>query len=169
MIGEWQPHTSLAPRIACLLGGVSIFILRRELDPRAILVFLFVIFHAGPYLIAALIPVKRETVQIGFIAGLSFSTCPALFLLMVANALGFPGPKVSPNWAYPFAFAADLLLFATVVISWVLRRGEISKRTAVRSLMFGLAYPFPALPSRQSSLSLLARRILTISSVLTLR
>lgn len=42
------------------------------------------------------------------------------------------------------SFAAGLLLFAIVVISWVLRRGEISNRTAVRYLVFGLLYPFLA-------------------------
>jgi hypothetical protein len=87
---------------------------------------------------------KWEAVQIGFLAGLSASTFPALFLSMVANAMGFPNPSRSPSWAYPFAFASDLLLFAIVVTSWALRRTEINKRAAVRCLVLGLAYPFLA-------------------------
>jgi hypothetical protein len=79
------------------LGGVCIFILRHELDPGAILVLLFVVFHVGPYLIAALIPMKWETAQVGFITGLSVSAFPALFLLMATNAMGFPDPSRSPS------------------------------------------------------------------------
>jgi hypothetical protein len=144
LLGKPQIHLHLMPRIASLLAGISIFLLRRETDARSVYVVLFVFFHVGPYLIAALAPMRWAAIQVGFVTGLSISTCPALLLLLVVNAGGFPLTSRTPDWAYSFAFAADLLLFAIVVISWVLRRGEISNRTAVRYLVFGLLYPFLA-------------------------
>jgi hypothetical protein len=136
--------SSLVLHIAPLVVAVLVAPLSGMGDPRSVYKYLDLLFYVGAYLAVSLTPNKWAALQTGFCAGYAISMCPAIFLITVAGAVGFPSGSVPPTWLFVSAIISNLILAIVALTAWYFRRGEVNHLWVKWSLGVGLVYPFVA-------------------------
>jgi hypothetical protein len=130
--------------VAPLVVAVFVVPLSGMGDPRSVYKYLDLLFYVGAYLAVSFTPNKWSAFQTGFCAGYAISMCPAIVLITVAGAVGFPSGSVPPTWLFVSAIISNLILAIIALTAWYLQRGKVNHRWAKLSLGVGLVYPFVA-------------------------
>jgi hypothetical protein len=131
---------NLPLRLTALAAGISIISLRQELDSRAPVVFLTLLFFLGPYIVIGFVPKRRGPLQVGFASGYALSMSVALAIYFVARSLGSTTP--APVGAYKVGLLLNFVLLAIAVSTWIRLRKKFDNSVAFSMLVFGFGYPF---------------------------
>jgi hypothetical protein len=132
--------SNLPLRLAGLAAGISIILLRQELDSRLPVVLLTLLVFLGPYLIIGFVPKHMGPLQVGFASGYALSMLVALTIYFVLRSFGFTTP--APVAAYKVELLLNFALLAIAVNTWIRLRNKIDQRAAFSMLALGFGYPF---------------------------
>ena len=130
-------------KLASLAAGIPILFLRQELGSEALIVFLTLLFYAGPYLLIFFAPPLKRPFQVGFAAGYAFAMSVALVIYFVARSLGSPTSAAIVS-AYELGLLLNFALLTTAVIIWIRLRKKIDNGATFSTLIAGLGYPLIA-------------------------
>ena len=121
--------SSMVLRIAALFAAVFVLSFCGMGDPRPVYKYLDVIFYVGAYLALAFTPSKWSAFQTGFCAGYAISMCPAIVLITILGAMGFPSGPAPPHSHLVSAVICNMILAVIALMSWYLQRDSFTGRT----------------------------------------
>ncbi len=131
-------------RINALFAAVSVLAFCGMGDSRSVYKYLDVMFYVGAYLALAFTPSKWSAFQTGFCVGYSSSMCPAIVLMTILGAVGFPTGPFPSHSHLVSAVVCNMALAIVALMSWYIQRNTVNHRSAKLSLGVGLVYPFAA-------------------------
>src|SRR5690348_10780239 len=87
------PAYNIWVRVMAFVVAVTVFLLRRFLDPRPLWTITSAVFYVAPYVFVVVCPYSKASVQIGIALGYAVGLHFGLSIIVALSSLGFPsGP-----------------------------------------------------------------------------